>query len=83
MLVVIPDIEGWKRRTFFVASALALLTFLLFIHNKFIPNTAIYLEQAKPGFVKRMWPSILSWAIAVSSSIVAAYIFSLLKNGSS
>ena len=83
MLIAIPDIEGWKSRAVFVISVFLLLNFLLFIHNKFIPNTAIYLEQAKPSFFKRAWPSILSWFIAVSSSVIAAIIFSILKSGSS
>lgn len=79
MLVVIPEIEGWKSRATFVVSVFLLLNFLLSIHNKFIPNTAIYLEEAKPGFLKRVWPSVLSWVIAASSSVIAAYIFSVLK----
>lgn len=83
MLIAIPDMEDWERRGIFVISVFLLLNFLLFVHNKFIPNTAIYLEQVKPGFFKRAWPSILSWVIAVSSSIVAAYIFSLLNSGGS
>lgn len=81
MLIVIPDIEGWKSRAIFVVAVFLLLNFLLLIHNKFIPNTAIYLEEAKPGFFRRAWPSILSWVIAASSSLVAAYIFSILKDG--
>jgi hypothetical protein len=80
MLIAIPDIAGWQSRAMFVVSVFLLLNFLLFIHNKFIPNTAIYLEQAKPGFFKRAWPSMLSWVIAASSSVVAAYIFTLLKS---
>jgi hypothetical protein len=81
MLIVIPDIEGWKSRTLFVVAVFFLLNFLLFIHNKFIPNTTIYLNQENPGFFKRAGPSILSWVIAASSSVVAAYIFSILKGG--
>ncbi len=80
MLIAIPDIDGWKSRAVFVISVFLLLNFLLFVHNKFIPNTAIYLEQDKPSFFKRAWPSILSWFIAVSSSVVAAIIFSILKS---
>jgi hypothetical protein len=59
------------------------LDFLLFIQNKFIPNTAIYHEQSKPGLFKRVWPNMLSWVIAASRSVVAAYIFSVLKSGGS
>lgn len=81
MLIAIPDIADWQSRAIFVVAVFLLLNFLLFIHNKFIPNTAIYLEQAKPGLFKRAWPSMLSWVIAASSSVVAAYIFSVLKSG--
>lgn len=80
MLIVIPDIEGWEGRAVFVVVVFLLLNFLLFIHGKLIPNTAIYLEESKPGFFTRAWPSILSWVIAASSSLVAAYIFSILKS---
>lgn len=83
MLVVLPEISDWKDRGLFVIAVFALLNFLLFIHNKFIPNTAIYLEQSKPSFLRRAWPSILSWFIAASSSVAAAYLFSVLKNGGS
>lgn len=83
MLIVIPDIEGWKSRAIFVVVVFLLLNFLLLIHSKLIPNTAIYLEESKPGFFRRAWPSILSWVIAASSSLVAAYIFSILKSGGS
>lgn len=83
MLIAIPDMPDWERRAIFVILVFVLLNFLLFIHNKFIPNTEIYLEQAKPNLLKRAWPSILSWVIAVSSSIVAAYIYSLLNSSGS
>lgn len=83
MLIVIPDIEGWKSRAVFVAVVFLLLNLLLLIHSKLIPNTAIYLEESKPGFFRRAWPSILSWVIAASSSLVAAYTFSILKSGGS
>ncbi|WP_091991931.1 hypothetical protein [Marinobacter gudaonensis] len=83
MLIVIPDIEKWQDRTLFVVVVFVLLSFLLFVHNKLIPNTAIYLEQSRPGVFKRAWPSILSWLIAASSSIVAAYLYSLLTGPSS
>jgi hypothetical protein len=83
MLIVIPEITGWKDRGLFVIAVFSLLNFLLFVHKKFIPNTAIYLEQTKPGYLKRAWPSILSWFIAASSSIAAAYLFSILRGGGS
>ncbi|MCC4834768.1 hypothetical protein LMH66_19170 [Shewanella sp. 10N.7] len=80
MLIAIPEIEKWYERAAFIAVVFALLNALLFIHNKFIPNTAIYLQKLKPSFIERTWPSILSWVIAASSSLAAAYIFSILTS---
>lgn len=83
MLVAIPGISEWKDRTIFAATVFILLNLLLFIHGKFIPNTKIYLSQKKPSFFKRAWPSILSWVIAASSSIFAAWVFYLLTKSPS
>lgn len=80
MLIAIPEIGKWYERAVFIAVVFALLNILLFIHSKFIPNTAIYLQKVKPSFIERAWPSILSWVIAASSSLAAAYVFSLLKS---
>jgi|SRR5450759_372534 len=78
MLVAMPSINGWKDRSIFAVTVFVLLNLLLLIYGKFIPNTKIYLSQKKPSFLKRAWPSILSWAIAASSSIFAAWVFYLL-----
>jgi len=84
MLVAIPEISSWFRRAIFVVAVYILLIFLLQLHSKFIPNTVIYLSKQKPSFFKKSWPTILSWLIAVSSSLVAALIFYLLtRNGGS
>jgi len=78
MLIVIPEIEKWYERALFIGVVFLLLGFLLVIHGKFIPNTAVYLQKTKPSFLVRVWPSILSWVIAASSSLAAAYVYSLL-----
>lgn len=78
MLVVMPEIPDWEDRTIFGITVFILLNILLLIHGKFIPNTKIYLAQDKPSFIKRAWPSILSWVIAASSSLFAAWVLYLL-----
>lgn len=81
MLVLIPEFSNWPRRAIFVVAVYVLLMFLLLLHRKFIPNTAIYLTKQDPSFLKRTWPTILSWLIAVSSSVVAAFLFYFLTKG--
>jgi hypothetical protein len=78
MLIAIPEVMGLKNRAIFVLVVFALLNILIWIHSKFIPNTIIYLTGKKPSIISRSWPTILSWLVAVSSSIFAAWIFYLL-----
>jgi hypothetical protein len=80
MLVVLPEITSLAYRAAFVAIVLSLLFILFKIHIKFIPNTLILLSGQKAGFFSRAWPSILSWVIAASSSIFAAWVYHLLTN---
>lgn len=78
MLIAIPEVEKWTNRAFFVAVVFTLLNILLWIHGKFIPNTIVYLTGKKPSILSRSWPTIISWLVAVSSSLFAAWIFELL-----
>jgi hypothetical protein len=43
------------------------------------PLSRVFLAPKKPGVFKRAWPQALSWFIAVSSAIVAAVAYALLK----
>lgn len=78
MLVAMPEITIWPKRAIFVVTVFILLFFLYLLHSKFIPNTVIFLTEQKPSFFRKVWPTILSWLIAVSSSLFAAWIFYLL-----
>ena len=78
MLVVLPEISSITYRASFVAIVLVLLFILFKLHIKFIPNTLILLSGQKAGFLNRAWPSIISWMIAASSSIFAAWVYHLL-----
>jgi hypothetical protein len=81
MLVFIPEIVTVVNRAIFVLVVFLLLNVLLFVHAKIIPNTLIYMQENKPNFFHRVWPTLLSWLVAASSSVTAAYIFMLLKDG--
>ncbi|WP_163133625.1 hypothetical protein [Agarivorans sp. Alg241-V36] len=81
MLVVIPEIVTIENRAIFVLVVFLLLNILLFVHAKIIPNTLIYMQENKPNFFQRVWPTLVSWLVAASSSVAAAYIFMVLKGG--
>ncbi len=81
MLVAIPEIGAWVNRLIFVGSVATLLFILLAVHGKIIPNTLIFLSKRKVGVFRRLWPTVFSWLIAVTSALVAMWIFSrLIKN---
>lgn len=75
MLVAIPEIDTWEARTGFVIATISLLGALLWAHSKFIPNASLVLTEEKPNALTRAWPTILSWFVAASASLVAALVF--------
>jgi hypothetical protein len=75
MLVLIPEIATLSARAMFVGATFVLLLGLLWFHQRFIPNASIQLTEAKPNAFVRAWPTILSWVVAASASLIAALVF--------
>lgn len=82
MLVAMPEIGTWQRRTAFVIATIALLVMLFWAHSKFIPNASFVMTETKPNAFTRAWPTILSWLVAASASLTAAFIFYWLTKNS-
>ena len=75
MIVLIPDIGTLEMRMAFVAVTIILLALLLWTHSKFIPNASLVLTETRPNAFMRSWPTILSWLVAASASLVGALVF--------
>lgn len=75
MLILIPEINPISKRAIFVVSVIILLSILVLVHRRYIPNTIIFLTDTKPSVIKRIWPSILSWFISLTSALVASLIY--------
>lgn len=75
MLVVMPSIAKWTERALFAVAVFALLAALLWLHAKFIPNATVRMEVERPSFLARAWPTLLSWFVAATASLVAALVF--------
>lgn len=75
MLVVMPSITKWAERAMFAVTVFVLLAALLWMHAKFIPNATVRMEVERPSFIARVWPTLLSWFVAATASLVAALIF--------
>lgn len=81
MLVLIPAIDSLGQRAVFVVVVALLLTALFWLHSRFIPSAVVYLGHREPSFLQRMWPSVVSWLIAATASLVAALVFLWLTSG--
>ncbi len=81
MLVAIPEIASWQNRVVFVVATVILLGLLYWIHAKFIPNASVSLVEPRANAFVRAWPTILSWVVAVSASLVAALVFRWITHG--
>jgi hypothetical protein len=75
MLVLIPAIVSLWQRAVFVVFVVLLLQALFRLHSRFIPSAALYLCEQEPTVLQRMWPSLLSWLIAATASLAAAFVF--------
>lgn len=75
MLILIPEINPIEKRAIFVGSVVFLLSLMVLVHKRFIPNTIIFLTDIKPSVWNRIWPSTLSWLISLTSALVASLIY--------
>ena len=75
MLVLIPAIQFLWQRVLFVAVVILLLRVLLWLHQRFIPNTTLYLSEEEPSAIQVVWPTILSSLAAATASLAAALLF--------
>jgi len=67
-----PGIAAWTDRAMFAIAVFLLLSLMLWLHARFIPNAMIYMSSVQPSFFARVWPTILSWLVAATASLAAA-----------
>lgn len=81
MLVVMPSINAWTDRVVFAVVVFVLLTAMLWLHAQYIPNASIRMGVETPTFLGRIWPTLLSWLVAVSATLVGGLLlYWLTKN---
>lgn len=81
MIVLLPSIDTLANRAVFVVGVVAIQQVILAIHVRFVPNASIHVGEAQPPMLERLWPTVLSWFVAASSSLAAALLFYWLTNG--
>lgn len=74
MLIIMPSVAKWIDRAMFAVAVFFLLSIMLWLHARFIPNAMIQLSTVQPSFLARAWPTILSWLVAATASLAAALL---------
>ena len=74
-IVLLPSVSSLRERAIFVGGVFVILQGLLAIHSQLVPNASIRLGDAEPGLFERLWPTVLSWLIGVTSSLAAALLY--------
>ncbi|MFN3438243.1 MAG: hypothetical protein ACK41V_11160 [Acidovorax sp.] len=78
MLIVLPEITSSSKRAAFVVGCIAIQQFLLWAHTRFIPELLVFPAKPAPSVWLRLLPSIASWVIAVTSALVATWLYKAL-----
>jgi hypothetical protein len=78
-LTAAPSIGGFWDRLIFVAAVLGAISAVWKIHNRFLPFAVIYTGNKPTSLVRRVGPSIFSWAISILGTILAGVIGAYLK----
>lgn len=77
-IAALPDLPLLKRFILILVAGIASVV-VYQLHAKFIPNVLVYLSERKPSRFERILPSILSWLFAVTSGVVTAIAYGILK----
>ncbi|MGA0563159.1 hypothetical protein ACO2RV_12005 [Ancylobacter sp. VNQ12] len=78
-LTLLPSLNGIYDRLLFMTFTMVVIFLMNWAHQKYLPNTIIYLSNRKIGTFSRLFPSIASWSMAVMAGIVSALIAAYLQ----
>lgn len=76
-LVVMPELPLQQRAIFF-ASVIILILIADRLTAKLVPNFVLDLKRDRPNWIEQVWPTLLSWLVSVTSSVVASVIYGIL-----
>jgi len=78
-LVYSPSLDAFWKRIVFIAGVLAVIWGITSLHNRYLPFAAIYMGTKPKSLIRRVGPSMLSWAISLVGTVLAAVIGAYLK----
>lgn len=75
-IVFTPSLESIESRVYLLLGVLFIIFGVEWLHNKYLPNAALYLKSQPKGAV---YANLASWSIAASSALVAALLAAYLQ----
>lgn len=79
VLAALPGLPTFWQRLAFCGCGFAVQALVAQFHRRYVPNFLLLPAQKKPGWVGRLGPAAISWAITTLGAVVAAIIYGLLK----
>jgi len=77
-IAALPDIPSLFRRVCFLFAVVVIALCVNKLHQRYLPNAAIYLSHRPPGLLRVVGPSVISWMIAVTAGVVATLLAGLM-----
>lgn len=74
LIVLMPSIDSIWNRVLFAGLVLLLLQTLWHFHSRYIPNAYISMSQKRPNWLIRNWPSIVSWIMGITGTVIATLV---------
>ena len=78
MLVSLPEISRLIARIGFVVFVIILLTGLVQVHRKFIPNTLIFMVDREVTWFNKYRSSIASFVLTVIAGLLVGFVYDIL-----
>jgi hypothetical protein len=77
--VYLPSLSGLRDRGIFMAGILAIIFAMNWLHSRYLPLAAIYLQKRPDGLLTRLAPSFVSWFIALTAGAAATLLAGYLQ----
>jgi hypothetical protein len=78
-IIYLPSLSNLRDRIVFMVGVILIIIAVKWLHNKFLPLSAIYLGQKPKGLFARFAPSASSWIIAVTAGLAASLLGAYLQ----
>jgi hypothetical protein len=78
-IIYLPSLSNLRDRIVFMVGVILIIIAVKWLHNNFLPLSAIYLGQKPKGLFARFAPSASSWIIAVTAGLAASLLGAYLQ----